>query len=73
MPTTTPIKFDGEKLRLLREQRLWTRHELGKRAGMHPDNVGRIERGDTKKPQMGTIRKLVEALDIDPSELFGKD
>jgi transcriptional regulator with XRE-family HTH domain len=34
------------------------------------DQIGRIERGVTTSPQMRTVRGLVEALGVAPSELL---
>jgi transcriptional regulator with XRE-family HTH domain len=72
MPTMEAVRVDGTKLRKLREQKLWTREELGERAGVSADQIGRIERGVTTNPQMRTIRGLVKALDVDPTKLLGE-
>jgi transcriptional regulator with XRE-family HTH domain len=66
------VRVDGQKLRKLREQKLWTREELGERARVSADQIGRIERGVTTNPQMRTIRGLVKALDVNPTELLGE-
>ncbi len=70
MSTISSVEIDGEKLRRFRESRLWTRRDLAEMAAISEDQVGRIERGATKKPQMGTIKKLVAALDIEPGEIL---
>jgi HTH-type transcriptional regulator, competence development regulator len=72
MPTMEVVRVDGQKLRKLREQKLWTREELGEMAGVSADQIGRIERGVTTNPQMRTIRGLVKALDVDPTEPLGE-
>ncbi len=69
MPTIQAMRIDGEKLRGLREMRLLSREELSERSGVSADQIGRIERGVTKNPHMKTVRELVQALDVDPSEL----
>jgi transcriptional regulator with XRE-family HTH domain len=44
--------------------------DLAIRAGMHPDSVGRWERGDWPGgSRIDNIRKLAEALGVDPREL----
>jgi transcriptional regulator with XRE-family HTH domain len=49
-----------------------SRAELGARSGLHPDHIGRLERGDWKGgTRIDNIRKLAEALGVDPSELLG--
>ncbi len=67
MPTMGAVKI-GKNLRGLREQRLLTQAELGERAGVHRDQVSRIER-DEVEPRFSTIRKLAKALEVEPSEL----
>ena len=38
--------------------------------GLHPDHIGRLERGDWKGgTRIDNIRKLAEALEVDPAEL----
>ena len=73
MPTMATVRIDGQKVRRLREQKLWTREDLAVRANVSPDQIGRIERGVTASPQMRTVRGLVEALEVRPSELLLED
>jgi transcriptional regulator with XRE-family HTH domain len=70
MPTMEAVRVNGNKLRKLREQKLLTREELGERAGVSADQIGRIERGVTTNPHMRTIRGLVKALEVGPTELL---
>jgi transcriptional regulator with XRE-family HTH domain len=69
MPTMAAVKIDGAKLKSLREQRFLTREELAEKVGSHRDHIGRLERDEIETPRMTTIRKLAEALDVDPSTL----
>ncbi len=71
MPTMDAVKIGGN-LRRLRESRLLTQAELGSVAGVHRDQVSRIER-DEVEPRFSTIKKLARALDVEPSELTGGD
>ncbi len=72
-PTMGPVKVDGGKLRKLREERFLSRAELGTRSGLHPDHIGRLERGTwTGGTRIDNIRKLAEALGVDPAELVGE-
>jgi transcriptional regulator with XRE-family HTH domain len=65
------VKVDGAKLRRLREQAFLSRAELGARSGLHPDHIGRLERGDWEGgSRIDNIRKLAEALDVDPRDLL---
>ncbi len=68
MPTMGVVKIGGN-LRRLRTRQLLTQAELGEAAGIHRDQVSRIER-DEVEPRFSTIRKLAGALEIDPRELI---
>jgi transcriptional regulator with XRE-family HTH domain len=69
MPTMATVKIDGAKLKSLRERRFLTREELAEKVGSHRDHIGRLERDEIDSPRMTTIRKLAEALGVDPAEL----
>lgn len=73
MPTMAAVKVDGKKIQRLREEKLMSRAELAREAGIHPEHVTRLERGITTQPRMATIRGLVKALGIEPSELLAED
>jgi transcriptional regulator with XRE-family HTH domain len=51
-----------------RRERLQTIRELADRAGVSTRTVLRIEHG-MQIPQLGTIKKLAAALDVDPREV----
>ena len=73
-PTMAPVRVDGDKLRQLREGAFLSRAELGSRSGLHPDHIGRLERGTWKGgTRIDNIRKLAEALGVDPAELVGAE
>ena len=70
MPTIEAVKIDGEKLRELRRSRFLTRDELADKSGVARDHIGRLERGEIPgESRMRTIRKLAQALEVDPAEL----
>ena len=60
----------GEELKRWRMRRAMTQIQLAERCKLSPATIVRIERNQ-REPQPGTIRKLADALDIDPSELTG--
>ena len=60
----------GEELKRWRMRRAMTQIQLAEKCGLSPATIVRIERNQ-REPQPGTIRKLADALDIDPSELTG--
>ena len=69
MPTMDVVKIDGEKLQEIRLAKFWSRDELAAKAGIHRDHIGRLERKEGGNSRPPTIRKLAEALGIEPSEL----
>jgi transcriptional regulator with XRE-family HTH domain len=62
------VVYIGEGLRRLREARALRQEDLAKRAGIGKNTVYRIEKNRTE-PHMTTIRKLADALGVDPREL----
>jgi DNA-binding XRE family transcriptional regulator len=62
-------RIDGEKLRDLREERFLSHRELATRAGVSPTTVLNLETNKEVAPQRRTIRKLAQALGVDPAEL----
>jgi len=68
------MRIDGTKLRRLRERRFWSRDELAEKSGLHRDSIGRIERGAWPGgSQLPTIRRLAEALGVDPIEIVAEE
>lgn len=62
------FKLREGALREARRRRLWSAAELGRRAGVAESTVLRIEHGQQALP--GTVRKLADALEVDPRELL---
>jgi transcriptional regulator with XRE-family HTH domain len=69
MTTMASVKINGAKLRELRTNRFVTREELAEMTGLHRDHIGRLERDEVDDSRLPTIRKLAEALGVDPHEL----
>ena len=65
------VVYIGEKLREFRTRRLLTQDELAQKAGVSQSTIANIER-DNAEPQFRTLRKLANALDVDPTELLGE-
>jgi len=61
-------RIDGERLRALREARFLSHRDLAKRASVSPTTVLNLETGRVEA-QRRTVRKLAEALGVDPAEL----
>jgi DNA-binding Xre family transcriptional regulator len=70
MSTQTLVKVDGQKLRKLRERRLWLIGRLAEESGVHRNVISKLENG-RGGAHPDTIRKLAKALDVDPTELLG--
>ena len=67
MPAT--LVHVGENLRRLRTLNALTQGELAEKAGLTTAAVARIER-DEAEPRPSTLRKLSEALNVQPRELI---
>lgn len=66
-------EVDGVKLRRLRRERALSLRDLAHRSGIAYDTINRLELGK-QEAQPRTIRKLAEALGVEPKELMkGED
>ena len=63
----------GERLRAARDRRVWTQEDLARASGVPVVTISRIENDRHEgRPRQSTIRKLADALGIDPAWLvFG--
>lgn len=59
-------------LRAIRVRRLMTQAELAVRAGLTTASISRIETG-TAKARISTVRRLADALDVNPDDLLAAD
>ena len=64
----TEVLYIGDRLRQLRKRSLMTQEQLAERSGIAVSTVIRIERNQVE-PQGSTIRKLAQALGVNPYEL----
>ena len=72
--TIARMKIDGDRLRRLRQDAFMSRTELALKAGLHPDHIGRLERGDwAGGSRIDNIRKLAEALGVEPRKLLDEE
>jgi transcriptional regulator with XRE-family HTH domain len=62
-------EVDGMRLRQLRRERALSLRELGDRIGIAYDTINRLELGK-QQAQPRTIRKLADALGVEPRELM---
>jgi transcriptional regulator with XRE-family HTH domain len=68
MATLEAVVKIGEKLKDLRIRRALTQEELAAAAGIGKNTVNRLELNLTE-PRPPTLRKLAQALEVDPAEL----
>ncbi len=66
------VKVDGQKVRAARERAFLSKRELAERASLDRSTIGRIEDGVTEVYPR-TIRKIAEALSVDPASLVPKE
>ncbi len=67
MLTVAPLK---EKLREKRRRAALTQGELAEKAGIGINTIVRIETGEITEPRVSTLRKLADALGIEPRDLL---
>jgi len=65
-------KVDGAKLRRLRRERAVSQRDLSRMTGVAFDTISRLETGK-QDAQHRTIRKLADALDVEPRDLMEED
>ena len=63
------VRIDGEKVRAVREGVFLSQRELAERACLNHNTVWRIEGSGATDVHPRTIRKLAEALSVDPTSL----
>ncbi len=73
LATMLTVLYIGDKLRETRKRALLTQQQLAEKSGVGVTTIIRIERNQVE-PQARTIRKLAEALGVEPHELLkGED
>lgn len=63
------MELDPEKLKTARQLKAMTQDELAKLAGMRQATISLLEAGRTIA-RMSTIRRLADALEIDPADVM---
>ncbi len=65
-------EVDGPRLRRIRRERALSQRELSRVTGVAFDTISRLETGK-QQAQPRTIRKLAEALSVDPASLVPEE
>jgi transcriptional regulator with XRE-family HTH domain len=63
------ITIDVKRLKRLREEKTWSRQMLGRKAGISPATVAKLENGD-RRPKPATLAAICDALGCEPAELL---
>jgi putative transcriptional regulator len=58
------------RLPILRAERRLSQRQLAARAGLRPDTVSAMERGDTNSIRFDTLARICEVLNCEPGDLF---
>jgi transcriptional regulator with XRE-family HTH domain len=66
------IRINGQRLKELRVKQALTLRALGERSGIGYDTINKLELG-RRPAHASTIRKLAEALGVEPRELMKGD
>jgi len=66
------MEVNTERLRELRRRRVLSMRDLQERSGVSPNTIWRIESG-RQGAHPRTIRKLAEALGVEPEELLKEE
>ncbi len=66
------IGINGQRLKELRVERALSLRALGERSGVSYDAINKLELG-RRPAHASTIRKLADALDVEPKELMKKE
>ena len=67
------MRFPGEELLRLRKEQFLSQRDLAQRAGVSPTTIMHLETGESADPRLSTVRKVAEALGVDPNSLVERD
>lgn len=59
----------ARRVREQRDRRMWSQRDLAERAGVSPSTITRVEAGGGAWRR--TVRRLADALGVDPADLAG--
>ena len=63
------IEINGEALRAERERAGLSVIDVGRRTGIAPESLSRIENGPPKHVRPVTVRNLAKAIEVEPEQL----
>lgn len=63
------VKIDGRKVRAAREKAFLSKRELAEKASLNRNTIGRVETNGITEVYPRTIRRIAEALYVNPASL----
>ena len=66
------VQIDGARLRQLRRERALSQQALERMTGIAQSTISNLEQGN-RPARLSTVRKLAEALDVEPRELMKRE
>ncbi len=66
------VDINGARLRQLRVQRAISQEDLGRMTGIAQSTISNLE-SSNRPARLSTIRKMAEALGVEPSELMKEE
>ncbi|MGO4541079.1 helix-turn-helix domain-containing protein [Paenibacillus sp. 2TAB19] len=63
------LRLIGERIRTLRKEKGYTQEFLSEKSGIHVTYISDIERGE-RNISMETLEKVINALEVNPVEVF---
>jgi transcriptional regulator with XRE-family HTH domain len=73
MPTMSPLKVDGAKIRELRLRAGLSQEQLARRSYVAHQTIHRLEGGKTPTARELTLLSLANALGIEPTDLLAAE
>jgi DNA-binding XRE family transcriptional regulator len=66
------MRFLSEELLRLRKESFLSQRDLAQKAGVSPTTIMHLETGESVDPRLSTVRKIAEALGVDPNSLVDR-
>jgi transcriptional regulator with XRE-family HTH domain len=61
----------GDAIQRAREAKGWTLRQLAEQTDIDFGYIGRLERGEIRRPGAGQLQRLANALDVDIEDFYG--
>lgn len=62
----------GDRIRIAREEKGYTKRELAEKVGIHESSIGRYENGEIRNAKVPVIHLIAKALNVNPMWLIGE-